>query len=92
MFDRHKPTVKAQSTAGEVTIRAHQSSAALKPHDVDRNNEWTEYDSERSSALIPGIITAVFRDRNTNAVSKFSSIATKKFIHVTGEVQRNERA
>ena len=79
--------MKAQFAAGEVTIRTHQSSAALKPHDADRNDEWTEYDSERSGALIPGIITAVFRDRKTNAVSKFSSIATKKFIHVTGEVQ-----
>lgn len=80
MVDRNHATVKAQLTARDVKTSSHQSPMAMKPHDAGRMQWVCRYAMARSCALIPGIITVVFRDRNTNAVSKSSSIAARKFI------------
>ena len=64
-------------------------SAADGPEAAQRSSERSMDRSvvERCRALIPGIITVVFRDRNTNAVAKSSLIFSKKFIRVTQQVQ-----
>lgn len=80
MVDRNHATMKAQLTAGDVRTGTHQSPTTMTPHDADRKQWVCGSEITRSCALIPGIITVVFRDRNTNAVAKFSSTAAKKFI------------
>jgi len=79
--------MKAQFIAGEVKMKPHQSPTAMKPHrcGVARWVFW--YGIERNDSLIPGIITVVFRDRNTNAVPKFSLTAAKRFILAKQQVQ-----
>lgn len=80
MVDRNHATVRAQLTTGDVRTNSHRSPTAMTPHNAGRMRWVCGYEIARSCALIPGIITVLFRDRNTNAVSKSSSTAAKKFI------------
>ena len=55
-----------------------------------KNKNCADMRGARSSVLIPGFITVVSRDRNTNAVSKSSLFGAKKFI--TRHNRSQERA
>jgi len=41
-FERYHATVNAHFTAGDVRASAHQSPTAMKPHDVDPNDEFAD--------------------------------------------------
>jgi hypothetical protein len=86
-FGPYGATVKAGFTAREIRIKAHQPPANHEAARGASDDGCSEYDVKRRDSLIPGIITVVFRDRNTNAAPKFSFTATEKFIRATQQVR-----